>query len=187
MLIDESGCDASESKSVEAKEFDQSQFDLQSTQQESSFELPYCTCQNLGSGKFVECRSESGCRSSRFFHMTCVGFVDSEIPHSKRTFLCQECERSLLNPKRQRRVSEIQTDNSYNHPGKLSRFPLGGKFIGGNPERNSSIFSLLFPQQTKLQKVPRNSIVRSLNQSRGPLYLPPCPKFPLPLFTPSVN
>lgn len=183
MVTDESGYDGSESKSVEAKEFD-TQFEIQPTEEEIRFESSYCTCQNTGSGKFIECRSESACRSARFFHMTCVGFVDSEIPHSKRIFLCQECERSLLDPKRQRRVGEVQT---YNHPGKLSHLASRGKFIGGNLERNS-IFSLLFPQQSKSPIVPRNSTIHSLDQNSGPLFLPPCPKLPFrPCSHPPVN
>lgn len=86
----------------------------------------YCICGNRGSGKFVECRSEEKCKSSRFFHMSCVGFLDSSNPTKQKSFICQECDKHLFDSKAKRvrynvdpsnilYASEIDTSSEFHH------------------------------------------------------------------------
>lgn len=158
---------------------------------ESSCLQSYCICGNRGTGKFVECRSEGKCRSSRFFHMSCVGFVDSPNPAKQKSFVCQECDKFFLDSKRFLSNSEISTvhQSSMTTDGSINRYLPTDRL-------RSPLYLMLFENRRNQYfnnpprmpyyhssrhetSAPRTSTTVKPQSHAPPLFLPPG-QFPLP-------
>jgi hypothetical protein len=142
----------------------------------------FCNCDNSGSGKFIECRSEEHCKGNRFFHMSCVGFIDSPNPKKQKSFFCQEC---IKNP----------CDSSRYSDGSHMLNSEGVPYSRASNRHRSSMYSLLYQRQPQHQSYmhglnapryllqPSNATTTITPQSHSPpLFLPPCPKIPVKSF-----
>jgi hypothetical protein len=95
----------------------------------------FCHCGNNGTGKFVECEMEAKCKSVRFFHMSCVGYVESLNPKKQKPFRCQACQKA-----------DRKRDLPATRVNQFSEMQLNRKNFS---RQRSPMYSLLF--QTQLQ------------------------------------